>query len=242
MPQTILITGANRGIGLALTQRYLGQGERVIATCRNPNKAEALKALEKDNGNLSILPLEVTDETSIAALACTLNGNTIDVLINNAGILSGVDPYHSSSDQDPSQALDSFDPDGFEKILKINTIAPIMVIKALLPNLRSSKTRKVAMISSGWGSITNLPDDSYMAYGSSKAALNFITKSIALTLQSEQFVVVSLNPGWVRTDMGSQDADLAPEESARRLVKIIDALTPRQTGQFLRHTGELIAW
>lgn len=117
-----------------------------------------------------------------------------------------------------------------------------MVTQALLPNLRLGTVRKIAMISSGWGSITQMDEHVYMSYGTSKVALNYAMKSLSLALQNERFVVVSLNPGWVRTDMGSQDADLEPRESATRLIKIIEALTPEQTGQFLRHTGETIAW
>ena len=239
---TILITGANRGIGLALTETYLAHGDAVIATCRNPVKAAALQALLNENKNLSILPLDVTDAQSIAALVNALDGQPIDILINNAGILSGSNPRLTSMDSDPGQTLGSLDPAGWETLFRANTIAPIMVTQALLSNLKQGKTRKIAMISSSWGSITTMDEEVFMGYGSSKAALNFATKSIALALQKDSFVVVSLSPGWVRTDMGSQEADLTPQESAARLMRVIDALTPEQTGHFIRHTGELIPW
>lgn len=239
---TILITGANRGIGLALTEAYLAKGDGVIATCRNPAQADDLHALAGENKNLRILPLDVTDAQSIAALVETLGLQPIDILINNAGVLSGSTHHFNSLDIDPAQTLGTIDAEEWDTILRINTIAPIMVTQALLPNLKQGKTRKIAMISSGSGSITKAIEHDYMAYGSSKAALNYAMKSVSFALQNEAFVVVSLNPGWVKTDMGSQEADLTPSESAARLVRVIDALTPDQTGQFIRHTGELIPW
>lgn len=244
MPQTILITGANRGIGLALTKRYLSNDEHVIATCRDPDGAEALKAIEKENRNLSILPLDVTDESSIAALAAALDNKPLDVLINNAGILTGANqPFSAITvEQDPGQTFGTIDAEAWLKVIETNTIAPVMVIQALFGNLKKSNNPRIAMISSGWGSIAGMDRNVPFAYGSSKAALNAATKILSSTLQKDQIVVVTLNPGWVRTDMGSQEADLAPEESARRLVHIIDNLTIQQTGQFLRHTGENIAW
>ncbi|MDD3182079.1 MAG: SDR family oxidoreductase [Alphaproteobacteria bacterium] len=242
MTQTILITGANRGIGLALTKQFLSNGETVIATCRVPDRAETLQTLTKETANLTILSLDVADENSIAALSSTLNDQPLDVLINNAGILSGTNPHASVLDKAPDQTLGSINSEGWVKVLRTNSIAPVMVTQALLPNLRRGQTRKIVMISSRWGAITHMDSTIPLAYGTSKAALNAATKIISSTLQNEQFVVVTLNPGAVRTDMGSQEADLAPEESARRLVKIINALTPEQTGQFLRHTGENIAW
>ncbi|HAX90713.1 MAG TPA: short-chain dehydrogenase [Rhodospirillaceae bacterium] len=239
---TILITGANRGIGLALTQSYLSRGDDVIATCRAPEKATALQALSKQHSGLTILPLEVTDPDSIAHLVATLGNRPIDILINNAGVLSGSTHPFTSLDIDPAQTLGTIDAEEWDTILRINTIAPIMVTQALLPNLKQAMTRKIAMISSGSGSITKAIEHDYMAYGSSKAALNYAMKSVSFALQKDGFVVVSLNPGWVKTDMGSCDADLTPQESAARLMRVIDTLTPEQTGQFIRHTGELIPW
>lgn len=239
---TVFITGANRGLGLALVKAYLAKGDEVIATCRHLAGAESLQTLLNESKKFHVLSLDVTDEQSLAALVATLSGRPIDILINNAGTLSGAQPKQTVLEQDLSQKLGSIDVTGWEKIFRINTISPLMIMQALLPNLRASKTRKIAMISSGWGSITKTIEHNFMAYGSSKAALNYATKSVSFALQDENFVVVALNPGWVKTDMGSQGATLTPEESASRLIRVIDTLTPEQTGQFIRHTGELIPW
>ena len=242
--EVVLITGANRGIGLALVKQFLDMDYKVIATCREPDKADHLQALSANIPNLSILPLKVDDKASIRALTSSLEGQSIDILVNNAGVLSGFNPKMNAMtvENDPSQTLGSIDPEAWEHVLRINTIAPIMVMQALLPQLRNSKTRKIAMISSSWGSITKMAEGVPLAYGSSKAALNAATKILASTLQNERFVVVTLNPGWVRTDMGSQEASLEPQESARNLAKIIETLKPEQTGQFISHTGEIIPW
>jgi len=243
MPQTILITGANRGIGFALTKHYLSQGENVIATCRNPDKAEALKALEKDNGNLSILPLDITDEKSIAALVAALNGKPLDVLINNAGILSGVDPKLQATESDPSQIFGSVNAQGLEVLLRVNVIAPIMVTQALLPNLKQSAVRKVIMISSGWGCITTMETETPpLGYGVSKSALNAAAKRIAIALHDDKVTVVSLTPGWVETEMGGNGADWAPDESAARMYKVIESLTFEQSGHYIKHSGEQLPW
>lgn len=236
MSQTLLITGANRGIGLALTRRYLENGDRVIATCRTPDKAEALQRIAKDNANLSVLPLDVTDAASIKALVTALGDTALDILINNAGIFSSIGGENDTQTLETQQALD------MQHVLEINAIAPVMVTQALLPLLRRGTVRKIAMISSRTGSIAEMSATSPLAYAASKAALNAATKIISSTLQNEQFVVVTLNPGWVRTDMGGPQANLAPEESAARLGHIIDALTPDQNGHFISHTGENIAW
>ncbi|MDD2324889.1 MAG: SDR family oxidoreductase [Alphaproteobacteria bacterium] len=240
--QTILITGASRGVGLALTQAFAAKGYAVIATCRNPDTATQLKKLAHENTAVSILPLDVADAASLQSLTASLGDQPIDILINNAGISSGANPHVTALDNDASQNIGTLDPAAWEKLFRVNTIAPLMVTQALLPNLKKAETRKIAMISSGWGSIANMDEGVFMAYGSSKAALNYATKSIALSLQTERFVVVTLNPGWVQTDMGSPKADLTPNESAARLLRVITMLTPEQTGLFIRHTGEILPW
>ena len=236
MPQTILITGSNRGIGLALVKEYLGKGNRVIATCRTPNKADALHALAKSYSGLSILPLDVTRQESLDELVLKLNGQIIDVLINNAGIFTSIDG------ENDTQTIETVQKADWEQVLAVNTIAPVMVTQALLPLLRKGNVRKIVMISSRTGSIAEMTDTTPIAYASSKAALNAATKILASTLQTERFVVLTLNPGWVRTDMGRMNANLAPEESAARLCRVIDAATSDQNGHFISHTGENIAW
>lgn len=242
MAQTVLITGASRGIGLALAHVYAENGDDVIATCRNPDAATQLQEVANQMPSIRIMALDVGNAQSINSLADTLKKQPIDILINNAGILSGADPKLCALDQDPSQALGSVQEAALQELFRINTIAPVMVTQALLGPLRQSSTKKIVMISSGWGSIAGMTDDVPLGYGASKAALNAVTKSIALSLQKERFVVVTLSPGWVETDMGGHGADLSPDESASRLYQVVKSITPAQNGQFLRHTGEILAW
>ncbi|MGE4351506.1 MAG: SDR family oxidoreductase [Bdellovibrionales bacterium] len=236
-PQTVLITGANRGLGLALCRRYLQQNDQVIATCRQPDRAIELQSLAQEFP-LTILPLDVTDTASRQALAQKLCETPIDILINNAGLLSST----SAAPKPADQKFGAIDPDEWTTVLQTNSIAPVMVTQTLLPNLRRSTTRKIAMISSRHGSITEMDKNIPLAYGTSKAALNAATKILSSALQDENFIVVTFNPGWMRTDMGGPRANLSPEASAARLVGLIDDLTPAQNGNFLRHTGETLAW
>lgn len=242
MPQTVLITGASRGIGLALARVYAKNGDTVIATCRNPDAAPLLQEAAKEMPSIRLMPLDLGNATSIKELTEALKDHPIDILINNAGILSGADPKLCALDQDPSQTLGTVQEAALQELFRINTVAPVMVTQALLDPLRKGTARKIVMISSGWGSISGMTDEVPLGYGASKAALNAVTKSIALSLQKERFVVVTLSPGWVETDMGGRGADLSPDESASRLYQVVKSLKPEQNGHFLRHTGEMLAW
>lgn len=240
---TVLITGANRGIGYALSKKYMSEGFHVLATCPNLDESADLQALAKASPLVEVFELDVTEPDSLAHLSKILEGACIDVLINNAGIVSGDPEVTCNLDLDPSQIFGTIDEKAWEKVLKTNTIAPTMVTQTLLPNLKKSQAPKIIMISSRTGSITELLDPNFVAYSSSKAALNASMKNVSMHLQDENFVVVSLNPGWVRTKMGGEeDANLTPDESADRLFQIINVVKPEQTGQFISYTGETLAW
>ena len=239
---TVLIPGASRGLGLEFARQYANDRWQVIATCRDPEKAEALQKLAQQYSSVQIEKLDVADQASIAALADKLKDTAIDILINNAGILSGSSsPPEFSDKNDASQNIGSIDPKAWAKILEVNTIAPVMVSQAFLPHIRRGSERKIVMISSGWASI-ELTSPGYMAYRTSKTALNAAMRNVALTLAEEKIIVVSLGPGWVKTDMGGENADISPEASARGLRKVIAALTLEQSGQFLRYTGNIVPW
>lgn len=128
------------------------------------------------------------------------------------------------------------------QVLQTNTIGPVMLSQALMPSLLKSEIKKVVMVSSRMGSIADNMDPHYIAYSTSKTALNAATKYMGLLMQSDGFTVISINPGWVRTRMGSDAANLSPKESAARIYKVVDGLRPDQSGGFLNHTGEKIAW
>lgn len=226
---TILITGASRGIGLELTRRLSANGHTVLATCRDPDHAEALRTLAK-GGDIEILPLDVADAASVAALAETVGGRTIDVLINNAGII-GRKP----------QSTTEMDFDGLAETLSVNTIAPLRVAQALLPAIRRSSSGRIVTISSKMGSFSSLPTDR-IAYRASKAAVNRIMVALADDLRPDNIAVLVMHPGWVRTDMGGSAADIAVEDSAAGIARVVTGLGMCQSGQFLNYDGSQIPW
>ena len=226
---TILITGASRGIGLELTRRLSANGHTVLATCRDPDHAEALRTLAA-GGNIEILPLDVADAASVAALAETVGDRTVDVLINNAGII-GRKP----------QSTTEMDFDGLAEALSVNTLAPLRVAQALLPAIRRSSSGRIVTISSKMGSFSSLPTDR-IAYRASKAAVNRIMVALADDLRPDNIAVLVMHPGWVRTDMGGSAADIAVEDSAAGIARVVTGLGMGQSGQFLNYDGSQIPW
>lgn len=223
MATTYLITGASRGLGLEFVRQLSKRGDRVIATARTrAGEAPALAS--------RFLELDTSDENSINAAASALKGEAIDVLINNAGILS------------EDRTIDGVDMATFQKVLTTNTVGPAVLTKALLPHLRAGKRRVVANISSGLGSLATVPPGFGYAYCASKAALNMVTVRTAQDLANDGFTIVTFSPGWVRTDMGGADATLSPEESISALVKTIDGLTKTDNGKFLNYDGGAVPW
>jgi len=221
---TIVITGAGRGIGLALARSYVAAGATVIRTVRDP-KASAEPGLGE------VMPLEVADAGSVAALGEALAGRPIDVLVNNAGIIGP---------QGPS-SLDT-DFDGFLDTLKVNTLGPLRVTQALLPNLRLSKAApRIAIISSRMGSLSHAKSND-IAYRASKAAVNKIAQALATDLAPEGIAVASIHPGWVRTDMGGAEADIDPVTSAEGVRAVIEELSVANTGRFWNYDGTERAW
>jgi len=222
---TILITGGGRGIGLTLARAYVAAGATVIRALRDPAKAAS-----DEPGLGEVLPLDVTDGGSVAALTESLHGRPIDILVNNAGVIGPERP-----------ALDT-DFDDFLETLKVNTLGPLRVTQALLRNLRLSLNRPwVAIISSRLGSLSYAKSDS-IAYRASKAAVNKVAQALATDLAPEGIAVASIHPGWVRTDMGGPGADIDPATSADGVRAVIDALTVANTGRFLNYDGAEMAW
>ncbi|ASJ71224.1 SDR family oxidoreductase [Granulosicoccus antarcticus] len=224
--QTYLITGANRGIGLEMTRQALELGLRVIATCRDPSSAAELAALE---GLLDIQALDVTDQSSVDALAATLTGVALDVLINNAGVMA---THQSIDDMDYEEWMTSF---------AINAIAPWRVSVAFEQHLKSSSRPRVATLTSQMASLKRAGSDR-VAYRSSKAAANMAMRTLALEWQAKGITVCSLHPGWVQTDMGGSNAALGVVESASGLLEVIDGLSLKDTGRFLDYEGERLPW
>lgn len=221
---TILITGANRGIGLALVKAYLASGDDVIATARNPQAADKLAETGAE-----ILSLDVTDAASVAALGDALQDRPIDILINNAGV----------GDQQNFGALDY---DRFEHVLAANTLGPLRVLETLRGNLIAGKRKLVANLSSQLGSIENAASGGMVIYRTSKAALNMALRAAAPVLASDGITLLALHPGWVSTDMGGANAPVTPEESAAGLKKVIDGADTSRELRFLDWEGKTHPW
>lgn len=224
--KTVLITGANRGIGLALTRHYIERGDKVIAVCRNAGDDLQATGARVESG------VDVTDADAVAALARRLeqDGAHLDVLLLNAGVLT-------------REALGSIDEAGFEAMrrqFEVNTIAPLRVAQALLPRLGEGS--KVAIITSRMGSMTDNGSGGSYGYRASKAAVNAIGKSLAVDLAPRGIAVLLLHPGYVATDMVGGKGDVQPAESAAGLVERIDELGIDDTGSFWHAKGDPLPW
>lgn len=241
---TVLITGANRGIGLALAQQYATDGAEVIACCREPATAEALNAMAlAEGGRIRIVQLEVADEASIASMKRELGDQPIDVLINNAGINGTPKP----------QSANSIDAENWMKTMRVNGLGPILIAQALRDNLKRGSEKKVVAISSVYGSTTKDYGAGYpssldrFAYRASKAALNNGMRGLARDWADDGVLVGILDPGFVRTDMPGELArnssqSISADESARGLKQRIAELKPATSGTFQRFWGEAIPW
>ncbi|WP_404973183.1 SDR family oxidoreductase [Vibrio campbellii] len=229
MSQTVFITGANRGIGLSLTELYLQQGDQVHATSRNLAESKELQALASTYTTLTLHELDVTNYTQVAQLAKELPA--IDLLINNAG-------YYGPK----GYGFGNTDIEEWRKVFEINTIAPLKLVEAFYPLLQAGSTKKIACISSKVGSMTENTSGGGYIYRSSKAALNSVVKSLSNDLTSEGFSVLALHPGWVRTAMGGPNALIETQTSAAGLAKVIAQSTQKNSGQFINYDGTQLPW
>lgn len=220
--QTILVTGANRGIGRALAETYAARGDRAIATARRVDNAPA-------RAGLSYHPLDVTDPDSCDRLAATLADVPIDVLICNAGVLEG-----RGRVEDPAYTRDAW-----MGQLMTNVAGVFFTVRAALPNLRHSGRARVAIISSIMGSSERAPGGTY-AYRASKAGAINLARNLAVDLAADGIAVGVYHPGWVQTDMGGARADITVGESVAGLVSRIDALSLATTGVFEDYRGDPI--
>ncbi|MBZ0184510.1 MAG: SDR family oxidoreductase [Melioribacteraceae bacterium] len=228
----VLITGANRGIGLGLVRHCLKRKDRVFAACRTPNRAAELQTLCKDNpGQLSLHTLDVRDSDQIEALHRDISTQVdgLDVLINNAGIY-----YRGLS-------LGELTAERSLETLHVNAVAPMIITQSLMDLLIASKNGKVVNLSTGMSSITSSPVGAY-DYRASKAALNMYTRVLAQDMRPFGVIAIVINPGWVKTDMGGQGATISAEESARGIMKVVDALRPQDSGKFFQWDGTEHVW
>ncbi|MGH8259961.1 MAG: SDR family oxidoreductase [Steroidobacteraceae bacterium] len=248
---SVLITGANRGLGLEFARQYAADRWQVHATCRNPQEASELAALAglsdpaaqgaatdragprerktADRRTVSILPLDVMDADSIERTASAVS-EPIDVLINGAGITGA------------GHAGARMDYDAWEKVLRVNTLGPMRVSEAFAAHVARSDRKLIVTITSGLGSIADNTSGGWIAYRSSKAAVNMVMRSLAVELSGRGIVCVVVSPGWVQTDMGGPGAPLTPAESVTAMRRLIDRLQPGDGGTFFRYDGTEIPW
>jgi NAD(P)-dependent dehydrogenase (short-subunit alcohol dehydrogenase family) len=218
---SVLVTGANRGIGLALVRRFAQRGDEVIAVCRRPSaELEACK-VRVESG------VDLTSDEAVAALGRKLAGRTLDFLVLNAGVLQDDD-------------LDSVTVDEVRAQLEVNAIAPLRVTLALRPALRAGA--KIGVITSRMGSIGDNGSGGYYGYRMSKAALNAMAMSLARDLRPAGVAVAVLHPGYVQTDMTGQRGNVTPDEAARQLIERLDGLALETSGTFWHANGQVLPW
>jgi NAD(P)-dependent dehydrogenase (short-subunit alcohol dehydrogenase family) len=225
MAMTVLVTGANRGIGLELVKQLEGRGMNVIGTARKPAEAEALRAT-----GARVEQLDVADSASLAALAKSLDGVPIDMLINNAGIMG-----HTA------ESFQQTDFAAIETTFVVNSLGPMRVTQALLDNLQAGRHKTVIQISSVLGSIEQ-NQGGYYGYRASKAALNMMNKSLALELAGDGFTCVVMHPGWVKTRLGGKGAQITTVESVSGMLEVIAELDAEDNGGFFDYQGNEIPW
>lgn len=221
MSKTVVITGANRGIGLALTKLYRGRGDVVYAACRNPS--EELQ----DSGAHVVDKVDVASEAGRERLQAALKDQQVDILINNAGILQ-------------TEALGAINADNLRDQFETNAIAPLLVTETLMKNLGDGA--KVAMITSRMGSMADNTSGGHYGYRMSKAALNAAGKSLAEDLKQRGVAVALLHPGFVSTEMVGGQGDITATQAAERLVQRIDELSMENTGTFWHSNGDILPW
>ncbi|MDP6883102.1 MAG: SDR family oxidoreductase [Rhodospirillales bacterium] len=225
---TVMITGASRGLGLEFTRQYAADGWRVIATCRTPADAGALAGVK---GTVEVHPLDVADHATIAALAETLDGQTIDLLLNNAGIY-GTRPAD----------LGTIDYPAWNEVMRVNVMGPLKVAEQFTEHVAQSGRKLMVAMSSRVGSIAANDSGGAYIYRSSKAALNAVMKSLSVDLAARGIAVVMFHPGWVTTDMGGAGAALDAPESVAAMIEAIAALDLEDGGRFINYDGTEVPW
>ncbi len=220
---TILITGANRGLGLEFVRQYAADGWRVIATVRDPLKGRAAS-----DAGAEVHVCDVADPRQVARLAGSLDGAGLDVLLCNAGVWG------------EHQALGDLDAESFLRVMRVNALAPLLLADALADRLVGRKL--VAAVSSKMGSIAENTSGGDYAYRASKAALDMVIKSLSIDLAPRGITVLALSPGWVKTDMGGPSAPLEAPESVAGMRRVMAAASPADSGSFLHYDGSVVPW
>jgi NAD(P)-dependent dehydrogenase (short-subunit alcohol dehydrogenase family) len=225
---TVLITGANRGLGLEFTRQYAAAGWKVLATCRDPQNATELNTIA---GEIQVLPLDITDYLAIETVSRILRAEKIDLLLNNAGLYGSRAVAFGETDYE-----DWFD------VFRVNTQAPLKMAECFVEQVANSDKKLIVSISSRLGSIGENDEGQQYTYRSTKAALNAINKSMSVDLVERGITTVVLHPGWAQTDMGGPNAAVDPVDSVAGMRSVIDNLTTADTGRNISYDGSSIDW
>ena len=230
---TVLITGANRGIGLEFVRQYAADGWRVFACCRNPEAAQALNDVAARHvDQVTVHPLDVVNHKHIEQLSQILADEAIDVLLNNAGVY-------------PPQQGDAFgktDYDAWAYAFEVNAMAPLKMAEAFIRQVARSRRKMIITLTSKMGSLADNRGGGSYIYRSSKSAVNNVMKSLSIDLNPQQIIAVLLHPGWVRTDMGGPNGLISPEQSVTGMRQVIDKLRLQDSGQFYAYDGQIVPW
>jgi NAD(P)-dependent dehydrogenase (short-subunit alcohol dehydrogenase family) len=237
IPARIVVTGANRGLGLEFVRQYLEEGQRVFGLCRHPEQARELEELQRQTPEqLTVLACDVADDASVAQAAARVAQEVdgIELLINNAGFYgSRAGGEESIRNLDCAEAVHAFE---------VNALGPLRLARALLPLLKEGNHPKVVNITSLMGSISNDQSGGHYAYRMSKAALNMASHNMALDLREDGIVAAAVHPGWVKTEMGGPEAPLDADDSVANMIRLIDTLDLQHSGGFFSYRGRELPW
>lgn len=234
---TILITGANRGLGLEFVRQYAADDWRVLACCRQVS-AE-LDALEKSVATVTVYPLDVADHDMIDRLSRGLAEEAIDVLLNNAGIMGRKSFAEHGID---AQKFGELDYDDWAHIVRVNVFGPVRMAEAFLPQILAGKQKKIVTLTSMVGSMTLNTQGGLYAYRASKAAVNSVMRSMSIDLAEQGVLAIAIHPGWARTSMGGDSAPVDPVDAVRGVRRVIAKLTPADLGQVIGYNGEVLPY
>ena len=227
----VLITGANRGLGLGFVKKYLEKNVYVLCTTRDiTGSRELLECKDRFPNNIEIFELDLLKENGAETLANQLKGMPIDILINNAGIGSSNQHFEAVSSKP------------WLEVLKVNLIAPLIITQSLIENVKKSSVKKINFLSSQLGSIEDNTSGGMYIYRSSKTGLNQVVKSLSVDLKPKGITVVALHPGWVKTDMGGPNAPVSIDESVEGMIRVIETTDIKETGKFLNYDGRELPW
>lgn len=227
----VVVTGANRGIGLEFVRQLSARGDELIAAARHPKDSPELVQLEKDHGGrVKLAALDVTSDDSVQRFTRELGGQPIDVLINNAGVYGD------------RESLEDLDLGEMAKTYDVNAIGPLRLTRALLPLIEAGNTKKLLHVTSKMGSITDNTSGGSYGYRMSKAALNMMSRTLAVDLRAEGIISIVVNPGWVKTDMGGEGAPTPAADSVKGMIQILDRVTLRDSGEFFDYRGPTVPY